>query len=505
MFFMGKSLQKTEISSAHQNWQNKTILLICLILCWRVLYPAISPLDLSPDEAYYWDWSRRLDWGYYSKPPMVAWINWLSTSMFGSNTWAVRLPAALLSTAGLWFVYLTAARLYDQRAGFWAVFASFATPGAAVMSFAMTIDAPMIFAWTASLFFLTQAIWQEDQRKSIPFWLLTGFFVGLGLLTKQTMIAFWLLAFLFFAVSPRHYRLLLTPWPYVAGIITVLMFTPVLIWNSEHGWITFQHTAHHFEPSKTRAVLDLKSFFENAVSQIAILSPLTGGLTLIAGIVSLFSWQRITDKERFLLCFSAIPLLVIAILSFRQGINANWPAPFHVTGLILLAVCSESNRFFQAGWLRKAFGFFRHGVFFGLFLVIMIWLSPWVVTLTDIKTEMFSRVMGWQELGHEVSELMKQHNCGKELFLLSNRRQITSELAFYVKEQPVTYRWTGPERIVKTQYELWPGPPKHDAIFVTYSHEVLPNNLKTFYIDSRMLKKIHLQDGKVFNVYLLKS
>nr|AIA94421.1 CAZy families GT83 protein [uncultured Maricaulis sp.] len=70
------------------------------ILLLRCLFILLSPLDLIADESYYWDWSRRLDYGYYSKPPMIAWINWVSTSLLGSHEFAVRFPAALLGLSG---------------------------------------------------------------------------------------------------------------------------------------------------------------------------------------------------------------------------------------------------------------------------------------------------------------------------------------------------------------------------------------------------------------------
>lgn len=498
--FGGKNI----VTNIEEQWHNRAILFLLVILCWRVIYPAISPLNLSPDEAYYWDWSRRLDWGYYSKPPMVAWIDWLSTTLFGATTWAIRLPAALLATLGLWFVYLTASRLYDNRTGFWAMLATFASPGAAVMSFAMTIDAPMLFAWSASIFFLTQALWSNNNKKTIIFWLLTGFVVGLGLLSKQTMVAFWMLGFFFFVISKQHRKWLFSPFPYLAAAITCLMFIPTLLWNSQHDWITFQHTAHHFEPSKSKFFLDIKSFFEFIASQIGILSPVTGILSMVVSLGCLFAWQRLSEKERLLLCFSGLPLVGIAILSLRQGINANWPAPFHVTGIILLAAMSNYSKSFNAPLQQKITSTFQKGVFFGLALVICLYVSPWIIMASGMKTELVSRTMGWRELGAEVSGIIKEQG-NKDIMLMSNRRQIVSELAFYVEGQPITYRWSESEKGVKTQYEIWGAPPKdNDVLFVTYSNETLPKGVETLYNSIKILQEIPAKHGKAFKVYLLQ-
>jgi len=133
-------------------WLRRTRWLIGCLLLFRLVYAAYVPLDLVPDEAYYWDWSRQLDWGYYSKPPMVAWLIGLSTSILGSTAFAVRLPAVLLGTLGLFWMYLLAARLYGRQAGFWAALLTAATPGNAALALLMTIDAPFLFCWCGALY-----------------------------------------------------------------------------------------------------------------------------------------------------------------------------------------------------------------------------------------------------------------------------------------------------------------------------------------------------------------
>lgn len=85
-------------------------------------------LDLIGDEAYYWDWSRRPDWCYYSKPPMVAWLIGLSTWLLGDFTAAVRMPALVLGAAFLWFFYATARAFYGARGGALALLLVLATP-----------------------------------------------------------------------------------------------------------------------------------------------------------------------------------------------------------------------------------------------------------------------------------------------------------------------------------------------------------------------------------------
>ena len=115
-------------------WSRRALILLTAISLWRLLYLFIVPLDLGPDEAYYWDWSRQLAFGYFSKPPMIAWINALTTGVFGISAVAVRLPAVVLGAAGLWGLFLAARRLFSPEVGFWTLVVWLATPAAAATS-----------------------------------------------------------------------------------------------------------------------------------------------------------------------------------------------------------------------------------------------------------------------------------------------------------------------------------------------------------------------------------
>src|SRR5271157_2283706 len=102
------------------DWNKRFFLLLVLVTVFRLVYLIAAPLDLAADEAYYWDWSRQLDWGYFSKPPMVAWIIALFSRTIGSTTAIVRLPAVLLGTISTLEIFLLARRMYDSRTAFWA-------------------------------------------------------------------------------------------------------------------------------------------------------------------------------------------------------------------------------------------------------------------------------------------------------------------------------------------------------------------------------------------------
>src|SRR5208283_3240135 len=132
------------------SWNKRFFLLLALTTVFRLVYLLVAPLDLAGDEAYYWDWSRQLDWGYFSKPPMVAWIIALFSWTIGSSPAVVRLPAVLLGAVSTLALFLLARRMYDSRTAFWAAAAAIASPGGAALGVFMTIDALLVCFWSVA-------------------------------------------------------------------------------------------------------------------------------------------------------------------------------------------------------------------------------------------------------------------------------------------------------------------------------------------------------------------
>src|SRR5262245_15891932 len=214
----------------------------CLILGnagLRLAYLVFDcPLDLAPDEAHYWDWSRRLDWSYYSKGPLVAWLIRASTSAFGNTMPAVRLPAVLCGRLLLASLYALAVQIYgSRRLGVAVVALALTLPPIAAGATLMTIDAPFTCFWGWALVLGWQAAVQQRRWA----WPTCGFVVGLGILAKYTMLL-WLLSFaLFLATSPGRRRLLAQPGFWVLVAAAAVCCTPILIWNVQHEWVGLRH------------------------------------------------------------------------------------------------------------------------------------------------------------------------------------------------------------------------------------------------------------------------
>jgi undecaprenyl-diphosphatase len=463
-------------------WLRRVLWLVGLLLIWRLVFAAIVPLDLIHDEAYYWDWSRQLDWGYYSKPPLIAWIIGLSTRIGGASAWVVRLPAVLLGTGGLLVVYALAGRLYGRRAGFWAAAAAATTPGNTVLSLLMTIDAPLLFCWCAGLY----AFWRMLERSSDRWkWAVaTAVSVGVGLLAKQTMIGFLGLGGLFVLTSPEDRRELVRPGLWLTAAAGLLFFTPVLWWNSHHGWIMFQHTSEHFGGDAPSWGKRFATAGEYILGQAGVVSPVTGLLVLILAVVGLWSYRRLARRERYLLCFGAVPLLGVLCLSFHQRIEPNWPAAFYMSMIVLLAGwatggCDLGPRI--DGFRRL----FVPGVAVGALGCAATCALPFVLPLTPLhgsKVDPTGRLRGWPQVAQQIeTQLASFPDPNRTLLVSVTGRVAAAELAFYMDGNPRVYVYDA-DPVIRSQYELWGGPHNavgHDALLITDAkHQRLPESLQ---------------------------
>jgi 4-amino-4-deoxy-L-arabinose transferase-like glycosyltransferase len=476
-------------------WHRRFWWLLLILFCWRLVYIAITPLDLVPDEAYYWDWSRKLAWGYYSKPPLIAWVNALSTALFGTSPITVRLPAVFLGSVSLVGLYYLAARLFDDRVAFWSVAAMAASPMSTGFAFLMTIDTLLLCSWTLALYTLWRAL--DDPKNNRRWWLLSALAIALGLLSKQMMLVFLLLAAVHLALSREHRKWLVSPLPYVTALLALLALTPPLWWNMNHNWITIQHTAHNVGiSSQPREPYEFILTFLNFVgTQLFLISPLTWSLLAVVGVPLLARLHRIDNATRFLVLFSIVPLVLFALASFAKKINANWPAAFYPAGMLLLAAWAHGalcTRAPFARWRRL----FVPGVFVGTMLVVITYALTFFLQNASLgggKLDPTRRLKGWQTLAESIARVRRDAPRPNNTFLLASGRQYVSELAFYLPDRPRVYRWNEQKGVVKTQYELWPGPQDKagwDALVILEPAQPLPPDLAQAFTKVTFIGKV---------------
>src|SRR5262245_16246011 len=211
-----------------------TVLIVLALVVLRLAAAAWTPLTF--DEAYYWMWSKSLAFGYYDHPPMVALMIRAGTLIAGDTELGVRLVSILLALPMSYAVYRAAAILFGgTRLAANAAILLNVTLMAAVGTLIVTPDAPLLVASSFVLFFLAKVL--ETGRGA--WWLAVGADVGCALLSKYTALLFGPAILIWLVLAPRQRRWLINIWPYLGAVVSLAIFAPVILWNSEHQWVSF--------------------------------------------------------------------------------------------------------------------------------------------------------------------------------------------------------------------------------------------------------------------------
>jgi len=427
-----------------------------LLSLFRLVYAA--RLGLAEDEAYYWQWSRHLDLSYYDQGPGIAYVIRLGTILFGHTHLGIRAPIVLLGALTGWFIFLTARRWLDDRAALWAVGLTSIAPLFAIGGVLATYDAPQVFFWTAALYALTRTL--QDQWAGG--WYVVGLLVGLGTLTKLTMLAFAPGVLLFLLLSPRHRTWLATPHPYLAFGLALLLCAPMVVWNAQHEWLGLIHLrAVGNRSGDPRSPRGLGDFFGG---HALTLSP----LLFLAELFALCWWnfrclRRSADGSpeaaRFLFAFS-VPLLALCLFqALRSKQEINWPAPAHVTGLMAVGA------WFAAVWQAREAGKGRAGIVGAVGLALLLTLivlfpgllSAAGITVSASVAEKLNQTYGWPKLAARAQaarETLERED--RPVFVTSINYRVNSVLAFYLADQPETK--TLYLRSRRDQYQFWTEP-----------------------------------------------
>ena len=297
----------------------------------------LGSLNLLPEEAYYWNYAQHLDIGYLDHPPMVAWMIWIGTKLFGNTEFAVRIGASLSWLIAAFFCFQLARNLYGKTVAFVAVMMFCTLPFFFATGLLMTPDAPLTAAWSGALFFLERAL--IDERRTA--WLGVGLCIGLGMLSKYTIALLGPATLIFILLDPELRRWLWRPWPYLAAAISAAIFSPVVIWNFLNDWASFS-----FQGQQR---LEQPMHFSLPILMGSILLLLTP-VGLVAASRTLFarsgpdgSWLAdrrnwLADRRNaFMAIYTLVPLSVFIFFSLFHEVKLNWTGPVWLAILPALA------------------------------------------------------------------------------------------------------------------------------------------------------------------------
>jgi hypothetical protein len=516
------------------------LLAICLIFASAALHLAYlannCPLDLAPDEAHYWDWSRpeHLDWSYYSKGPLVAYLirggcilagSW-SVEHTGNLALAIRLPAVICGSLLLGSLYLLTVQVYHcDRLALAVVGLALTLPLIAVGSSLMTIDAPYTCCWGWALVLGHRAIF----RGSMGAWLLLGLVLGLGILAKYTMIVWLPSAALFLLTTPTYRRLLWSRGFWCMIGVTSFTCLPIFIWNAQHNWVTFRHL---LGLSGLQDIVQPSD--EPPIYWLGPLRYLGGQCVLLlvywfivwaAAMVAYRPGSRPAECPshepdagvRYLWWLSAPMFLLFLVFSPRtNGGEMNWPVTAYLSGLVL-----------SAAWLTRQFADPRRwyravtAINLGLACVLGLavtffmhhseWLYPLLTRLSGEPTptnpfplrrlDPTCRLRGWRTLAAAVDDLrirLRQEE-GCEPVLAGGSWVLPGELGVYCAGHPQAYSLGLLWGDRHSQYDLWLNPLDHGAIFRDRTFIVVNGNeklLRAAFTAVMTMEVIHRENGQ---------
>jgi 4-amino-4-deoxy-L-arabinose transferase-like glycosyltransferase len=425
------------MSPADSNLVRNTWLTILALLAIRLVAAAFTPLTF--DEAYYWMWSKALAGGYYDHPPMVALVIRAGTDIAGDTAFGVRLVSILLALPMSYAVYRSASILFGGvRVAATAAILLNITLMASVGTLIVTPDSPLLVA--ASFVLLALAKVLESGRG--VWWLAVGVAVGFALLSKYSALFFGPAILIWLVVAPKPRRWLLTPWPYLGGLLALAMFSPVLIWNADHHWVSFLKQISgraRMEDFRPNYLLEL------IPAQIAFATP----LVFILGAMGLHALARrktgaLSARVLVNATFWTITAYFV-VHALHARVEANWFAPVYPAFMVAAAVAAHLVRW--EGRLQRTVDFcLRWAAPTGIVMFALLIVQADTGWLTFYRRDATVRSIGvgWPELAGEIEAVRKRTGA---TCVLAPDYGTTGWLAFYlppgtcVAQQSQRIRW----------------------------------------------------------------
>lgn len=426
---------------AHQSAPNAKpyelwlVIFILALLAAQLLANAFARTDLVFNEAQYWSWSRELDFGYFSKPPLIAWLIRGTSELCGDSEACLRSFPPVLNAIATWFVFLTGRALYGARGGFWSAIVFATLPLIAFLAASVTPDVPLLLLWSIALYLWTMLI----ERKSMAWSLLLGLAVGVGLLAKYAMIYFPLCMACQAIVSADARETLRGKQALVILLVALVVIAPNLYWNYAHGFVSFDATAN--SAGWGRQAEHFTNFVRFLLSQFLVYGPVLFFMLLWIAVAAIRG--RTDRRVAMLLAFSLPILILITVQSLIARTHASWTAAVAPAASILVTA-----------WLLER----RRRILFGATvatnalataaMLIGPALPPGVF---PAKSDPFLRMSGWEDVAASVRRELAKDGYGA---LAVDGRDLAAELLYYLRDSNVPLFVIGYRDVPANHFEM---------------------------------------------------
>jgi 4-amino-4-deoxy-L-arabinose transferase-like glycosyltransferase len=424
-------------ASPERRYVTVVAVVILVLVGVRLACAGLTPLSF--DEALYWLWSKHIAGGYYDHPPINPILIRLGTTLFGNNEFGVRVFGVLLALPASWAVWRSGAILFeDERVGATAALYFNLTMVMAVGSAIATPDSAVVV--TTTFLLLTLAKLYQSGRGA--WWLAIGVAFGVGMLAKYTTIFFAVGILAWLLLVPELRKWLLTPWPWISGVIALAVFSPTLIWNAQHHWASVLYQYNRLVVHEW----SLRYLGEFFATQIGMATP----FVFVLGAMGLFALLRGEGGllgARILINAMVWPIFVYFVWhTFHGRVEGNWPEPIYVAFVIAAAVAVERVQW-HGGWASVVDWSRRLAVPVALGMAALIYLQAVFGMFPLGPTDPTAHTLGagWRQLGVQMDQVRQRLGAPVVLTLDYG---LASWLAFYMPSHPPVEQINGRMRYV---------------------------------------------------------
>lgn len=423
-----------EATWPERRYEAAIIATIIVLVGVRLVCAALVPLSF--DESLYWVWSKHIAGGYLSHPPINPILIRIGTTLFGDSEFGVRVCGVLLALPASFAIWRSAAILFDdERIGATAALYFNLTLAVAVGSELATPDNAVL----ASSSFLLLTLVKLYQTGRGAWWLAIGLAFGVGMLSKYTTVFFAVSIFAWLLLVPQQRKWLATPWPWLAGVIALVVFSPTLIWNAEHHWASVSYQFNRLVVHEW----SLRYFGEFLATQAGIATPPIFILGCM-GLAALLRGDGGPLGARVLINAFVWPMAIYFAWHTLHGrVEGNWPEPIYVAFVVAAAVAAERIKW-PGAWAVLARWSQHLAVPVGLAIAAVIYLQAAFGLIPLGPTDPTARALGagWKELGAQMDDVRRRIGAPVVLTLDYGT---AAWLKFYLPSHPAVEQINGRE------------------------------------------------------------
>lgn len=504
--------------------------IIAIMTLLRLWFIATNQLDLSPDEAQYWDWSRTLQLSYYSKGPLISWNIAIWTSLFGDTAFAIRFGAVFNSVVSQCILFFGVAKLFKRPVlALLCLFVANTMPLFLASAILMTTDSPLLVCWLLAFFSLYVVGGKDSKLAYFILFLAMAF----GCLAKYMMFAFFATAIPYLLILYKHkivdfkkIKIIL----FVMLLGSIIGLLPIVLWNAQNDWVGFLHVTSlaGVTGSKASKLFNWIAVPEFIGSQLGVAAPWWWFIAFVTSLryaktslkksihnkeevhtlhFTKLTFVEVIRQQSLLACGFLVLLGGFFIWSFHTNIYANWPAMAYVAGIILAASGFENILYgYTSPKIHKILPVLMTCALTTSFLL---YLQSFIPIPENIDPTI--RLKGWSNLSEKLEEMQMSFEDPEKVFYFSSRYDTTAALSFYSPKKERSYDANFDNRL--SQYDLWENPSDGEnkigwnALYISKKTdlplEYFENNLGQLFEEIKFIPYVTKHKGGIGEDFLL--